>query len=259
MDIISQPLGFRGSIPLYYPKSDADYTSDPYEQYHQVVLRNVRNYFLTDFGKQTIDFLQACMISKSQEGSRVIVELGCGIAYHLAALCDAFIEDQFYGFDSSYQMLRMGHELYKEAASSQSVSVPAALEGFAAFRLDQRQFDHMHLALSKADILPLADACCDIVYSCFLWDRMPDLEAFVQEQGRILKRGGSMIIVTPLNYRNRLHWENWYPSSRIIEKITAYGFELVRSDTWQETERIDHHGNALHWQVTGMHWIKKDI
>lgn len=254
--MMKEPLGFRGKIPLYYPKSEEEYKRDPYEQYHTVVLRNVRNYFLTDFGNKSIDFLTKTIPSSIHH--RTIVELGCGMAYHMYPLSKSYQSDTFIGFDTSYQMLKMAYDLWiNNDERKTEIIIPASVQGFPETKIERKSSTNIHLGLSRADLLPMDDESCDVVYSCFLWDRMPDLQEFVQEQKRILKKGGRMIIITPLNYRSEDHWKNWYGVEVLKTKVAALGFVEIDFQEWEEIEQMDIHGNSLHWKVKGMVWEKK--
>ena len=71
-----KPLGFRKRIPLYYPKTEEEMKDDRYEQYDNVVLKSVRNYYNSDFGEQMLSFCMSNIMSVY--GDRKIVEIGCG-------------------------------------------------------------------------------------------------------------------------------------------------------------------------------------
>ncbi len=49
--------------------------------------------------------------------------------------------------------------------------------------------------------LPLPDGCVDLVESIDVIEHVPDADAYVAEHGRVLARGGSLLVVTP----NRLY------------------------------------------------------
>ena len=248
-------FGYRGKIPLYFPKSEEQYKRDPYEQYDTTVLRNLRNYMMSSFGDRSIEFLQE-QIGDSND-ARVIFEIGCGVGYHLMKVAEKFKLDSYFGFDTSYQMLKLAEELWI-GSHEKAFTIPSSNQGHEEFTFDRKSLRNSVFAMSQGDILPVGDGLVDVVYSCFLWDRMPDIAAFVMEQKRILKEGGKMIVVSPLNYQKKSSWEEWYPVHQIVEKIEQHGFKLITQLDWTEKELMDKRGNGVEWSVTGMSFQKSE-
>ena len=175
----------------------------------------------------------------------------------VAGLAEQYSNDDFIGFDYSYQMLRIAEELWVNGDNKTSEFIfPHSKSGLRAVNVARKSIGNVEFGLSKADLIPILDVTVDVVYSCFLWDRVFDIDAFIKEQKRMLKAGGRMIICTPLNYLSRTQWEDWYPVDKLIAKIAKFGFTLLAEDQWEERELLDGHGNGLLWKVLGLVWEK---
>jgi len=253
MNLLPPTFGFRGNIPLYFPKTEEQYKNDPYEQYHTVVLRNLRNYFLSDFGKKSIAFIQTKLHEISPS---LVVENGCGIAYHIASLAATNSHITFIGFDTSYQMLKMGDSLYLNEKKGYTSKIPSSSQGHPSMDILSQHLANLQLGMAEAHLLPMKDQSVDCSFSVFLWDRLPDLPAFLEEQSRIINNKGHLILISPLNYQNPNSWQEWYPEETIVQKIEDFGFHLVGQEAWEEIENIDHRGNGVLWKVQAFHFQK---
>jgi len=101
--------------------------------------------------------------------SPVIVDLGCSTGYLLEDLHAAFPESDLIGIDLVAVGLRKAHD-----------ALPAA-----------------RLLQADACALPLADACVDAVVSANLLEHIRDDETVLREIRRVLRPGGTAVIVVP--------------------------------------------------------------
>ena len=69
---------------------------------------------------------------------------------------------------------------------------------------------------------------------------------------RILKSGGKMLFVSPLNFKEKKHWQDFQPPIKIYQLLTKLGFQVL---DWKEEmiikEPLDVRGNTIHWNCVG--------
>ena len=64
---------------------------------------------------------------------------------------------------------------------------------------------------------------------------------------------GKIIIITPLNFLHKDHWQQFYPSVKLLQVIREIGFNVLEwEDNFTIEEPLDLRGNALKWNCIGM-------
>lgn len=253
-----KPLKVRNGIPFYYDKSDNEFRHDVYEQFDTTVLKNARRYFSGNDTTGSLDYLLKWLERNKQ--AIVIVENGCGIAFHIAMISKEKPESLLFAYDYSYQMLSMAMDLWLH----QKPATFNLLEGFFdkhGLSLDRKVLKFkptMQLALAKCENLPLEDAMVDVSYSCYLWDRITNHDQYIIEQARILRTGGYLIIIGPMSFTSQAAWEMWYPLDKLIEFVESFGFELLDQSNWEEKDVFDGRNNHISWQVEGFCFVKRE-
>ncbi|MEM1217063.1 MAG: methyltransferase domain-containing protein [Bacteroidota bacterium] len=247
------PLAYRRGIPLFCEKTPSDYARDPYERYDPTVIRQTALHLVDELWgtypwQQALDFADAQLDLSS---ARDIVEVGCGVGRWIGSLARRLPLANCWGIDYSYQLLRRAQEYW---IAGESVTVDYRAKGFAQiYELPGHRLTNLRLGLAKAEALPFADASQDVVLSSFLLDRLVDPLLGLREMWRVLRPGGQLVPVTPLNFQSADHWTQYYPPERLVSTLRATGFEIsaVKTDMLIY-EPLDAHGNYLRWKCVGL-------
>lgn len=134
-----------------------------------------------------------------------ILDLGCSSGYLLADVAEAFPHATLLGVDLIGVGLRKAHTLVPEA----------------------------RLLLADACELPLGDESIDAVVSANLLEHVPDDVRALREIARVLRPGGSAVLVVPAGpgtydyYDRFLGHERRYARGELAGKARAAGFEPV--------------------------------
>ena len=246
--ILPPPLGYRKNIPLYYPKTEVEIKADSYEIYNPNVIRSCRNFYEGKYGSVLLENVRQYLTF--EEGS-TIVELGCGSGYIIGNLASEFPNAECIGFDYSYQMLKMAAQVFKNEKENY-VELKAFQNGMDDLQIETKNLTNLTYALSDACLTPLPDSSVDFCFSCFLWDRVGDPGKLLVEKLRILKPGGTMIIISPFNYLGGKSWTDWHPVSKVVEKIESKGLNLLSHNNFTLEESLDVRRNRVVWEVDSL-------
>ncbi len=117
------------------------------------------------------------------------LEVGCGTGHWLASLGDLI--PHACGADSSLNMLRKGAG--KLAAS--------------------------RLVRATAEALPFRRGCFDLIFCVNAVHHFPDLDGFIAEAWRLLRRGGTLAVIGMDPHRGRDRWcvHDYFPETRAID------------------------------------------
>ncbi|MEM8585367.1 MAG: methyltransferase domain-containing protein [Bacteroidota bacterium] len=256
-------ISWRNGIPFYHLKTEEEFRLDPYEDYNQMVVRQLDLHFgHKNYPWQAIDDWLYTMINPVEAKAKILVEVGCGLGRQIATLVNNFDNIQAYGFDYSYQMLRIANDYWcsqkplnwhsqrgwgEKQCPSLSYAIP---------KDDEQPRKFLHFGLARASALPLLDHSVDALFSCFLFDRLSQPKKVLKEWFRIIKPGGQLLIISPMNFQNNANWESWYPIDILVDRISGLGFTLQNQNAMEVYEPLDLHGNQIKWKVNGLNFTK---
>ncbi len=252
MSLLPPPLGYRKTIPLYYPKTEAEIKADSYERYNPNVLRSARNFYEGSYGRTLLGKVQKHI---GKDHPSTIVELGCGSGYLIGNLAEAYPGAECVGLDYSYQMLKMGAEVFKNSKESK-IELRAFQNGMKDLSLETKNLANLSYGLSDACLTPFQDNSVDLCFSCFLWDRVGDPEKLLKEKIRITREGGLILIISPFNYLTPKGWDNWHPINKVVESAAKMGLKAEAQEHFQVEEPLDIRGNRVVWEVDSLSFLK---
>ncbi len=250
--IMKAPTEFRLQIPLFYNKTKLEFQKDPYERYDKMVVRQTALHLADElWGKypfqKTMDFATPFL---PDIDNPKIIELGCGVGRWIATLAMHYPNGQLWGIDYSYQMLKRANEFWIEG---KKVILDLSVSGFPTIELQGHQLSNIKFGLAKAEQLPFDDNSQDVVLSSFLLDRLEDPHQGLKEMYRILRPGGTMILISPFNFIENKHWKKYHPPIRIFHFLKDLGFEVEEwNDEFILEEPLDVRGNVIGWKCVGL-------
>lgn len=176
----------------------------------------------------------------------IVADLGCSVGRIAGELARKNPNHDVYGLDLSYQMLRQATDFW----TAGETLLPNLIRfGWGTPVLSGHCLPNLHFALARAGQLPFADASLDVLINTFLIDRLPTPFAAFSEWARVLKPGGRLITVSPLNFLQPAGWREAHPPVKILEYLRQTGW-LV--EHWQDPldlrEPMDARGNAVSWR-----------
>lgn len=249
---MKKPLSYRQEIPFFYDKTEKEFQKDPYERYDPMVIRQSALHLADDLWSKypmqaVLDFAE-----KNWPDSTIknVLEIGCGVGRVIANIAENYPDSNCWGIDYSYQMLKRAREVW---LMGDTLNLDLSRYGFSSiYNLNKQTQSNLQFGLAKASALPFEDQSQDIMISSFLLDRLDaPLNALI-EMRRVLRPGGTIIAITPLNFSQAKHWEQLFPPIKIYQKLNQLGFEIL---DWQEDikiyEPLDVRGNAVAWNCLG--------
>jgi ubiquinone/menaquinone biosynthesis C-methylase UbiE len=226
----SLPLYIRKSIPQYIGRSSEDVKNDKYERYYEVVRKEGFLHLCNHpFYKDMHFDIKKWLTSHIGTPVETAIDLGCGVGHWSGLMAEILGNSRIIGVDLSYQMLKVAHDHWVKGKSQEFDIRDAGFElvPTTAYQLGNIQFiqaDMLHL--------PLRDAVADLAISILTVDRVQDIPSFIHETHRILKHGGSLLLVSPFNFQSRDQWDAFHPVSNFLN--------LFNEDEWM---LYDHHDN----------------
>ena len=116
-----------------------------------------------------------------------------------------------------------------------------------------KEIKNLKFGLADAADLPFSSDSQDLIVNSFLLDRLEDPIQGLQEMFRVLKPGGRLIMVTPLNFKKTQNWEALYPVNKIKDILVEIGFSILKwLEDLQIIESLDAHGNSISWKCLGV-------
>jgi ubiquinone/menaquinone biosynthesis C-methylase UbiE len=243
------PISFRKNIPLFYNKTEEEIRKDQYERYDPMVIRQSALHLFDELWagypmQEVLDFAQEHW-PKSEVKN--VVELGCSVGRWIAEITETNPKANCWGIDYSYQLLRQASDIWIHGKVD---NLDFSRIGFPNnYRIEKKPLQNLRFGLAKAEKLPFDDESQDMVLSSFLFDRLQDPIQGVLEMKRVLKKGGKMIMVTPLNFIKSEHWKQFDPPVKLYHQLTDLGLEVL---DWREDmiikEPLDARGNEIVWR-----------
>ncbi len=244
---------FRNNIPFFYDKSDLEMKQDPYENYEVSVKKQVLLH-LADEAWNTYPFLSILNYIHEQLDEtehKNIVELGCGVGRMIGEIAEKLPSSTCWGIDYSYQMLKQAYDSFVQG---KILDIDFRDFGFKPkVKAVKHSLNNLGFGLAKAEVLPFENNSVDFVFSSFGIDRFEAPEDALLEMYRILKKQGKAVIVSPLNFVKKEHWEMFYPVEKLISVVEQIGFRIddFQNDFIVE-EPFDARGNKKKWKCVAL-------
>lgn len=263
--MLRPPLTTRRGIAFYYAKTEAEFADDVYEHYDSLVTRQTALHLCDDLHggypfQDVLDYVlkalpdgDAFSSGESRAAKSTpftFADLGCSVGRFAAEIALRYPDWNGYGIDLSYQMLRQANDVWVRGHAAPPNLVRC---GWGTPALPAHQLPNLQFALARAEALPFPDASLDVVLNTFLIDRVPDPLAAFAEWKRVLKPGGRVIAVSPLNFLKADTWRKFHPPVRLLTTLQRQGWSLLDwTDPLLVYEPLDARGNAVRWNTVAM-------
>ena len=239
----------RRGIPLYYAKSEEETGRDVYERYDELVTRQTILHLADELHggyphQPLADYLHRWLPNAP---SPCVADIGCSVGRLIGQLAVRHPAWDCYGLDFSYQMLRQAADHWRREVS---ITPNVARFGYPAVTLPGRRTPNLHLALADAAALPFPDRSLDLLFSTFLIDRIKQPLTAFTEWWRVLRPGGTLVTVSPLNFLGPDGWRRYHPPMKIVDRLLKHGWRLLDlTDPLTVREPMDARGNAVQWRT----------
>lgn len=251
--MLPPPLSTRRGIPFYHDKTEEEFKNDIYERFDTLVTRQTALHLADELHggypfQPLLDYVRSWLPPGG--ASLVVADLGCSVGRLAGELATAHPAWRVYGIDLSYQMLRQANDYWCKGLPLQ----PNLLRyGMGQPRLSGHALENLQFALARAEALPFADASLDLIINTFLIDRVPDPLIAFAEWRRVLKPGGRIIAVTPLNFLEPDGWRKYHPPVKLLQALQQQGWTITDwTDPLELVEPLDARGNAVKWNAVGL-------
>ena len=255
---MKQPLYKRKEIPFFYDKSEDEFTKDRYERYDPMVIRQSALHLIDEVWQEypLQDILNFGDEHWPKEEVKNVAEIGCSVGRWIAEIAKQNNDSNCWGIDYSYQLLRQAHDIWVKCKVD---NFDLSRIGFSGnFRVQKQPVQNLNFGLAKAEELPFEDNSQDVILSSFLFDRLDEPEKGLLEMQRVLKQGGTMIMVTPLNFLKTEHWNSFHPPIKLYHYLINQGFNIL---DWKEDliikEPLDVRENTIRWNSIAVACKKK--
>ncbi|MEM1358032.1 MAG: class I SAM-dependent methyltransferase [Bacteroidota bacterium] len=246
--LLPPPVTTRRGIPFYHEKTEAEFKEDVYERYDELVTRQTALHLADELhGDYPFAPLLNYLLKWLLEGDRLAVaDLGCSVGRIAAEVSSRHPSWDVYGIDLSYQMLRQGQDFW---VSEQTLHPNLVRYGWGTPHLAGHRIDNLHFALARAESLPFPDASLDVIINTFLIDRLPNPTSVFTEWRRVLRPGGRVLTVSPLNFLRADSWRMAHPPVKILHHLQKHNWQLLDwTDPLTLAEPMDARGNSVNWQ-----------
>ncbi|MEL7160610.1 MAG: methyltransferase domain-containing protein [Bacteroidota bacterium] len=240
----------RRGIPFYHAKTEAEFREDVYERYDELVTRQTALHLADNLHgaypfQNLLDYLRR-WLPETERALRV-ADLGCSVGRIAAEMAREHPEWDVYGLDLSYQMLRQAREFWGDGKTLR----PNLMRyGWGTPSLQTEPLVNLHFALARAEELPFADDSLDVIVNTFLIDRLSDPLSVFAEWRRVLRPGGRIITVSPLNFLRPTAWRTVHPPVKILLELQQLGWSVTDwTDPLKLQEPMDARGNSVLWQT----------
>lgn len=247
--LLPPPPAERRGIPFYHEKTEDEFRSDVYERYDSLVTRQTALH-LADEIHGTYPFADLLAYIErwlpASQHALAVADIGCSVGRIAGELAGKHPDWDVYGIDLSYQMLRQARDYWM---AGETLHPNLIRFGWGTPALVGRTLPNVHFALARAGRLPFPDASLDVLINTFLIDRLPAVFPTFAEWARVLKPGGRLITVSPLNFLEPAGWRDAHPPVKILEQLRSAGWQPADwTDPLFLAEPMDARGNAVSWQ-----------
>jgi ubiquinone/menaquinone biosynthesis C-methylase UbiE len=254
--LLPDPICWRRDIPFYYDKTEAEFKADVYERYDELVSRQMALH-LADHLRGEYPFqpvLDYVLQYLPEKETGALVDIGCSLGRIAGEVAQQKPQWDVYGLDFSYQMLRHAHDYWRKGIA---LTPHLARYGWENPTLRGPTVTNLHFALASGEALPFGDETIDVVVNTFLLDRLPNPARALAEWWRVLRPGGRLILLSPLNFLAPDGWRKWHPPVKLLDHLLQKGWKV---EDWQDPvpvrEPMDNRGNAVVWQTVAVYALK---
>lgn len=245
--LLPAPLSVRRGIPFYHEKSEAEFSADVYERYDELVGRQTALHLADELHhaypfQPLQDYIYRFLPAADE---LAVADIGCSVGRLIGAAAAARPGWDCYGLDLSYQMLRQANDYWTKG---ETLRPNLIRYGWGTPHLAGRKLSNLRFALAKGEQLPFPDGSLDVLFNTFLIDRLPGPFAAFGEWARVLRPGGRLIVVSPLNFLQPEGWRAAHPPVKILSYLQRQGWEVVDwTDPLLLDEPMDVRGNLVRW------------
>ncbi|NJC27894.1 class I SAM-dependent methyltransferase [Neolewinella antarctica] len=242
-----KPISTRREIPFHYAKTEQEFTDDVYERYNELVTRQTALHLADELhgGYPFQDLLNYLLHWLPDGKGLTVADVGCSVGRLAGEVAGRHPDWSVHGIDLSYQMLRQANDYW---VKGDRIPLNLTRYGFGLPTLSTIPLANLSFALARAEDLPFADASLDVLVNTFLIDRLLDPFAAFPEFHRVLRPGGRLITVTPLNFLTPDGWHAAHPPVKMFNHLRQSGWEIL---DWVDPlvlhEPMDKRGNAVTW------------
>ena len=238
----------RRGIPFYHAKSEAEFRQDVYERYDELVTRQTALHLADELHEgypfqALLDYLRAWLPG---EAPTWVVDVGCSVGRLLAEVGRIYPNAHLTGIDLSYQMLRQARDYW---VLGQAVRPNLMRYGWGTPALQHPPLANLTFALARAEELPFETGSIDLLLNTFLLDRLEDPLVGLAEFARVLRPGGRLLTVTPLNFLRPALWRTAHPPVKLLNQLLSPQWTLLDwTDPLPLLEPMDARGNGVAWK-----------
>lgn len=256
----NQEFIIRKEIPILANKSETATINDKYENFWEMVTRfTVSAYsdiLFEEKGFNAIyEWVKENIIKyKLLAENNLILEAGCGAGRLLYDLADGKTNTHFIGLDYSYNMLKRCKEL---VIDGEMVRIDWRHKGYDKKFIQGKKLKNVSLLQADACQMPFINTIFDGLISSFVIDRVSTPSLFLKESNRILKAGGILFLISPLNFQEKELWAEYGSAEKLAKIIKESGFEILEYDKLIAEEPLDAAGNAVVWKSNA--WVLRKL
>lgn len=245
---MQSPVRIRRGIPFFYDKSEAEFRTDTYERYEDMVVRQTLLHLADEVWRMypyqnILDWINENLPTKSD---MKIADIGCSVGRLIGGIAENHPDSQCHGLDYSYQMLRQAQDLW---VKGKTIDLDLSQRGFENISIKGKNLPNLDFGLAKAEKLPFDTGSLDAVCNSFLLDRVEEPLLVLKEMYRVLKVGGILLSVTPFNFQMSKNWKEFSPYSKFEKKMKSVGFHLNKDKKeFRVKEYLDVNRNAVEWK-----------
>ncbi|WP_420458419.1 class I SAM-dependent methyltransferase [Neolewinella sp.] len=247
--LLPPPPTERRGIPLYYDKTEDETRRDVYERYDELVTRQTLLHLCDSLHggyplQPLLDYISRWLPNRPCIS---IADIGCSVGRLIGEFATLHPDWDCYGIDFSYQMLRQARDYW---VLGKTLAPNLLRFGYPLTELNGRLLPNLHFALADACRLPFPNGSLDLLWSTFLIDRLNDIPAATGEWQRVVRPGGRLVMVSPLNFLRVEQWKNHHPPIKLIDHLLHTGWKLIDlTDPLLLFEPMDARGNQVRWHT----------